>query len=197
MPTVTYNGNGISCLEGTFDNVSTVAINLGGTAGVNTWKIYLNLLPASDGTILYGALYDASNGGGTRMNNIDSTCMSLYNNDIGSIDSNRNYIRFIFYGVGNLFYEGLGLSFELHNCNLSYTERDTTTNRLEMTKSVRGTWLCGKQYTSNYQMTDVGSFMGTNTYSSSQVPTGVESVVFYMSSGNMTGTYKAFPLLGD
>lgn len=197
MAITSYNGDGLYTKAGTFDNVSTVSINLDGTAGVNTWKIYLHVLPATDNTILYCGLYDAYNGGGNRMANIDSTCMSLYNNDVGSIDSNQNHVRFITYGVGNLYYEGLGLSFELQNCNLNYTQRDSTTSRLEMTRTVRGTWLCGKQYISNYQMTDVGSFMGSTAYSSTLFPTGVESVVFYMNSGNMTGNYKAIALFAE
>ena len=192
-----YEGNGVAGKAGTFSNTSVVNIALDGTPGVNTWKIYLNAIPHTDNTILYGALYDAGGGGGNRMINIDSTVMSLYNNDVGVIESNKNYIRYVFYNIGNNTFEGVHLSLELHNCNLSYTVRDDGSSRDEMARTVRGTWLAGKQYVSNYQMTDVGSFMGSNSYSSSLFPNGVVSASFYMSSGNMSGNYKAIAVLAD
>lgn len=197
MAVTTYTKNGLSSLSGTFSNTSVVNINLDASAGVNTWKIYLNAIPHNDNVILYGGLYDAYNGGGNRMINVDSTVMSLYNNDVGVIESNRNYIRYVYYNMGNNTYEGMHLSLELHNCNLSYTVRDTSSSRDEMARTVRGTWLAGKQYITNYQMTDVGSFMGSNSYTSSLFPTGVESISFYMNSGNMSGNYKAVPVLRE
>lgn len=197
MTTTYYEGNGVAGKAGTFSNTSVVNINLDASAGVNTWKIYLNAIPHTDNVILYGGLYDAYNGGGNRMTNIDSQAMSLYNNDVGAYYNNQNYIRYVFYNIGNNTYEGVHLSLELHNCNLNFSVRDNTSSRDEMARTVRGTWLAGKQYVSNYQMTDVGSFMGSNSYSSSLFPTGVESISFYMSSGNMSGNYKAIAILAE
>lgn len=197
MANTSLYGDGLYTKANTFSNTSVVNITLDNTEGVNTWKIYLNAIPHTDNVVLYGALYDGTSGSGNRMTNIDSTVMSLYNNDVGSIDSNQNYIRYVYYNIGNNTYEGMHLSLELHNCNLSYTLRDNSASRDEMARTVRGTWLAGKQYTTNYQMTDVGSFMGSNTYSSTVFPIGVRSVSFYMSSGTMSGNYKAIALFAE
>ena len=197
MATTIYDGDGLQSLTANFSNTSVVNINLQNSIGVNTWKIYLNAIPHTDNVILYGGLFDAYNGGGNRMINIDSTVMSLYNNDVGVIESNKNYIRYVYYNIGNNTFEGMHLSLELHNCNLSYNVRDDGNSRDEMARTVRGTWLAGKQYISNYQMTDVGSFMGSNSYGPTLFLTGVECVSFYMSSGTMSGNYKAVPVLRE
>lgn len=200
MAFTTYGNNGLSSISGNFSDVSIVYINLDTLAGVNTWKIYFNVIPFVDNVQLNAGLYDAYNGGGNRMVGIDSQVMSLYNNDIGNYITG-NYIRLCHLGIGNIGNEGMHLSFELHNCNINYTERDVGTSRDDMARTVRGTWLAGKQSNSNYQMTDVGSFMGdtysgvTSKYTSTVFPTGVESIGFYMTTGNMSGNYKAVPVL--
>lgn len=203
----TYGRTGIASKSGTFSNSSLVSIPLWGYDGylaqVNDgrvgWRIYLSYQCSVDSQ-LYMAIYDGTNANGNRLTNIDTQYMSLYNNDVGSFNNNVNYVRFNYYATGNGFQEGGQLVLDLHNAQYSYTARDNTSDRLELARSIQGTFIHGHNYTSDYQMTDVGSFnheSSVNAYSSSYFPTGIKSLGFYVGSGSLTGTYQAIPSVSE
>lgn len=198
-----YTRAGMASKSGTFTNSSLVSVPLweydASLTQVNSgeigWRIYLSYQCSNDSQ-LYMALYDGFSTSTNRLTNIDTQYMSLYNNDVGSFNNNVNYVRLNYYATGNGTNEGGQVVIDLHNAQYSYPVRDSTTDRLELARSIQGTFVHGHNYTSDYQMTDVGSFnheSSANPYSNTYFALGVRTLGFYMGAGTMNGTYEAFP----
>lgn len=199
----TYAKYGPREISGTFENSSLVSFQLtdifGDQRGKVGWRIYISYQCSNDSN-LYMAFYDGTSTSSNRLTNIDTQYMSLYNNDVGSFNNNVNYVRLNYYATGNGTNEGGQAVIDLHNAQLSYLDRDSTTDRLELARSIQGTFVHGHNYTSDYQMTDVGSFnheSSANVYSSTYFSGGIGTIGFYMGAGTLSGTYQAIPSVSD